>query len=68
MPERLTADERRRWTDVARRTLDAGPGTSEAIAAAIANRPIPLPALHAAEAFLDELDTIPGEPDPIEVT
>lgn len=67
MPEPLTADERRRWATVARRTLELGPGTSAALATAIANRPIPLPALHAAEAFLDELDVIPGEPDAIDV-
>lgn len=67
MPEPLTADDRHRWADVGRRILELGPGTHAIVQRAIANRPVPLPPLHAAEACLDELETIPGEPDAIDV-
>lgn len=61
MPEPMSQDERRRWARVARLTHELG--ATREVQTAIANRPVPLPALHAAEACLDELDApLPGEP------
>lgn len=63
MREPMSQDERRRWAHVARRTIELGPGTSALVTDAVNNRPVPLPALHAAEACLDQLDApLPGEP------
>lgn len=65
----LTADQRdrnRRWAIVARRTnqLHATEHVRRAIEDTI---PRPCDPLDAAEAALDELETIPGEPEPLDV-
>lgn len=65
MAEPLTRDDRIRWAIVARRTHELG--ATSIVRRAIENRPIPLDALHAAERALDELDAIPGEPEPLDV-
>lgn len=66
MPEPLTSDEKQRWARVARRTVELA--ATAHVEMAIRNRPVPLNALHAAERALDELDVIPGEPEPLEVS
>lgn len=56
-----TAEERRRWAAIARRTHELA--ATAAVEQAIAARPVPLSELEAAERCLAMLD----EPDPMEV-